>query len=387
MDRHTLKVFLYAKKQGRYGITITFPATPYQLQDAKDRARVQKGDMLHCRAIQFKPFDFVLNLVGDSPCPDKMITLAQRLSKLDEIGQIAFEGLVDREMTKGLGADPLERLITLAYNTDYCDVYPGIIHHEELGHHYVDNDLYSPARNIPEEMLPILNYKAIGEKMSRAEGGILTSKGYVILPAELKEAPQDVAILPDYFILLEISLGEQKTQVKLPSTHTEMDKALGRIGATGWSNVTLRCLDCAAPALIPYVGNGDNIAHINRLAQRLQTLEGQGLTMFKAILDATKEYSVLGATNIVYSLNDYLFSPQYIMPEDLALDVLSSSVGEADIAPLLQHVNLDNYGRDLIQKRGCILTDYGLVSRADGTPITPTQTSTAQPEMGGMTMQ
>ena len=123
MSNSALMLFLQAEKQGRYGIPITFPATPYQLLDVKDRARVQEGDRLRCEVSHFEPFTFIFAFIEESPCPEQMIALAQRLSQLDETGQIAFEGLVAKENAMGLGENPLERLITLAYNTDDCDVY------------------------------------------------------------------------------------------------------------------------------------------------------------------------------------------------------------------------------------------------------------------------
>lgn len=385
MSNSALMIFLQAEKQGRYGIPITFPATPYQLLDVKDRARVQEGDRLRCEVSHFEPFTFIFAFIEESPCPEQMIALAQRLSQLDETGQIAFEGLVAKEKAMGLGENPLERLITLAYNTDDCDVYPGICHHEDLGHHYVDNGQYTPAKDIPEELLPMLNYEVIGKTMSDAERGILTPKGYVIPPSELKEVPWNTPIIPDYAILLELSLAEHKTQLKLPSSPAEMDSALDRIGAERWSGVGLRCLDCAAPTLVPHISSRNNIAHINRLAQQLWTMKDTELPKFKAVLDATKEHSVLGATHIALHLDEYLFSPQYIMPEDVAVEALSIAVGTSQVRSLLKHTDLRSYGRELIRQEKAFLTDYGLVAREDGQSLKPSPTQESQPEMNEMT--
>lgn len=192
-------------------------------------------------------------------------------------------------------------------------------------------------------------------------------------------------IIPDYTILLELSLAEHKTQLKLLSSPAEMDSALDRIEAESWSGVELRCLDCAAPTLVPHISSRNNSAHINRLAQQLWTMKDTELPKFKAVLDATKEHSVLGATRIALHLDEYLFSPQYIMPEDVAVEALSIAVGTSQVRSLLKHTDLRSYGRELIRQEKASLTDYGLVAREDGQSLKPSLTQEIQPDMNEMT--
>ncbi len=86
---------------------------------------------------------------------------------------------------------------------------------------------------------------------------------------------------------------------------------------------------------------------------------------FKVVLEATKTDSVLGATNIAYTLDEYLYLPQYTSPEDVGRDTLEKAVGEL----VLRYVNLYAYGEALIKSQGSVLTDRGLVSRRDGQPV------------------
>ena len=90
------------------------------------------------------------------------------------------------------------------------------------------------------------------------------------------------------------------------------------------------------------------------------------LTKFKAVLEATEDFSVLGATHTADALDEYLFTPQYASPEDMARDFLESSLGEAGMSTLLPHINLYAYGRALMEGQECTLTEYGLISREDG---------------------
>jgi hypothetical protein len=158
-----------------------------------------------------------------------------------------------------------------------------------------------------------------------------------------------------------------------------MDAALTAIGAGDWRETGFRCLDCRAPSLVSHIDGDDNIAHINRFAQKLQTLDSKDLAKLKAVLDATEDYSILGATDIAFHLGDYLFSPQYASPEDMARDFLANSMGDGSMETLLPYVNLYAYGQTLIQGQECTLTEYGLISREDGQSLKPM-------EQGGMEM-
>ena len=65
-------------------------------------------------------------------------------------------------------------------------------------------------------------------------------------------------------------------------------------------------------------------------------------------------------------LEDYQFRPNITNPELMAMDFLSSSVGESSMDTLLKFVNLYGFGQALIREQKCAVTDYGLISRKDG---------------------
>ncbi len=208
---------------------------------------------------------------------------------------------------------------------------------------------------------------------------------------ELVEAYKDLDLglkAPDYTVLLEISKGyfndpaydnDKTVLLPLPAEPAAMDAALTAIDAWDWREVGIRCLDCRVPVLSSHIDGDDNIAHINRLAQKLQAMDGQELRKFKAVLEATEDFSVLGATHIACSLDDYLFTPQYASPEDMARDYLVSAMGKSGVGKLLPYVSLHSYGEALLKGDDCILTEYGLISREDGQSLKPA-------EQGGMEM-
>ena len=71
-------------------------------------------------------------------------------------------------------------------------------------------------------------------------------------------------------------------------------------------------------------------------------------------------------------------------PEDVARGELRSAVGEEQAALLCRYLNLYGYGEALIQQYRGELTDYGLLTRADGQPVQ--EPLPPQPRLGGMKM-
>ena len=72
-------------------------------------------------------------------------------------------------------------------------------------------------------------------------------------------------------------------------------------------------------------------------------------------------------------------------PEDVARGELRRSMGEENADLLCWYLNLYGYGEALIQQYGGELTDYGLLTRADGQPVQ--KPLPPQPGLNGMGMR
>lgn len=385
--RSVFQVYAAAKDShdGR-STTLCLPATPYELLDVLDKTRVKDMGELYVQIEEYHRFPQLAPLLEGKADLCQLNALAQKLSELDDWQSISFEGLVNMEVEK---REPfgIPRLIDLAYNADCCYVAVDVEDDAALGKFYAENGFVPKVENLPDEVFELLDFQKIGRDCRTGEGGVFTSGGYVVQHTELAEAYKDMDLtlkMPDYTILLEISKGhfndpaydsEKTTLLPLPAEPAVMDAALDAVGAWDWREVGFRCLDCRVPSLISHIDEGENIAHINRLAQKLQAMDETVLTKFKAVLEATEDFSVLGATHTSDALDEYLFTPQYASPEDMAWDFLESSVGEAGMSTLLPHINLYAYGRALMEGQECTLTEYGLISREDGESLKPVEQS------------
>lgn len=371
------KVFKVEIYNERLAIDLWFPATGYQLLDAI--GKLNNGNSASPSVEIIRYADNFQNL-SDVMEKDKLNlfelnALAQRLSQFELEDEIAFHALVLTRLEREGGNIPTRELLDLAYSTDCCEVHPDVDTYEELGHFYVENDMVPELKNVPEEALPFLDYGQIGRKLSEAECGMLAPGGYVTQTSELKEISQGMEFVPPkpgYTILLELTGKDSKTQISLPASGSvmfELEYAINTLWPSeSRAHASVRCLDCAVPALIPVLSECgiDQLKQVNKLAKTLQGMAPTQLNKFKAVLDATEERSILGAMQVMETLDEYLFSPQLLFPEDMARDFLSANMGEGALDTLSKFVNLYGYGEALMEEQNCVQTEYGMVSREDG---------------------
>ena len=123
---------------------------------------------------------------------------------------------------------------------------------------------------------------------------------------------------------------------------------------------------------------------LNDLAQRLAGLEPKTMTAYKALLEAMDCKDLQNAEALIDSLDEYIFSPQYSSPAEVAKGELSVILCETDAAFLAPHLNLYRYGQALIERCGGSLTAYGLIERKDHQPV---QAMENKPYQGGMEMK
>lgn len=383
--RSVFQVYVAAKDShdGR-STTLCLPATPYELLDVLDKTRIKDAGELYIQIEEYHRFPQLAPFLDGEADLCQLNALAQKLSELDDWQSISFEGLVKMEVEK---REPfgIPRLIDLAYSADCCHVVPEAKNDAALGRFYAENGFVPEVDGLSDELFDLLNFEKIGHDCRTGEGGVFTSGGYMVQHTELTEAYKDMDLtlkMPDYTILLEISKGndpaydsEKTVRLSLPAEPAAMDAALTAVGAWDWREAGFRCLDCRVPALISHIDEDENIAHIHRLAQKLQAMGRDELVKLKAVLEVTEDFSVLGVTRTIDTLEQYDFSPQTGTPEEMAREELGVILPAQDAEKLIPHLNLYAYGQALIQEQECSLTEYGLVSREDGQSLKPMEQS------------
>lgn len=354
---------------------LNLPATPYELLDAMDKLRLNDSTGVKFRVDKFYRFGYLVPFLSEPHDLNELNALAQKLSELDDLQEVAFEGLLAIECKTKKEPIELSDLIDLAYSTDRCHVVDDALNDSQLGRFCAESGFVPGAEDLPDDLYELLDFERIGREHRQREHGVLVERtadhpgGYVEQHSPLAEVYKSMDLTPrqpDYMILLETETG---SQCRLPSAVLPQDR--------------YTCLDCRVPALTDMISEAEDIHAANRLARRLSLMNTQVLNAYKALLEASGCGDISNAEYLADTLGLYIFSPQYSSPTEVAKGELSLILSEPDRALVASHLNLYQYGQALVEKCGGVLTDYGLIERKDGQPV---QTQENQPKWGGMEM-
>ena len=369
--------------------TLDLPATPYEIEDALDKVRLQPDEKLFLDIEEYYDFRFLAPYLEDVNDLYGLNALAEKLSRFVDYESAVFAGQLKMDVEARISDITLPRLISLADNTPYCDVIDVAFNDSQLGKFYAENGFVTELEQIPDEAFKIiedmLDYEQIGRKMRQAEGGVFVDRstygysGYVIRHREPElanalPAPEK----PDYMILLEVCKGyfndpdydsDSVVQLKLPASKETLDGVLNTLEAADWSELAFTCLDCRIPALIEAVNQTEDVFAVNHAASRFAKMTGEAIPKLKSLLEVTGISSLADAVRLTEQLESYVYSPEFSSPTDVARAEIKFSLIEQEADLLIPHVNLHQYGKALLENHTWTLTDYGMISRQDGQPI------------------
>lgn len=389
MDKMVFSVYAAGRGSREAYAVLDLPATPYEIEDALEKVRLQPDEELLLEIEEYYDFRFLAPYLEDVNDLHGLNALAQRLSQFVDYESAVFAGQLKMDLEARISDITLPRLLSLANNTPYCDVVDVAVNDSQLGKFYAENGFVTELEQLPDEAFKIiedmLDYEQIGRKMRQAEGGVFVDRGtygysgYVIRHRE----PELVNALPapekpDYMILLEVCKGyfndpdydsDSVVQLKLPASKETLDGALNTLEAADWSELAFTCLDCRIPALIEAVNQTEDVFAVNHAASRFAKMTGEAIPKLKSLLEVTGISSLADAVRLTEQLESYVYSPEFSSPTDVAKAEIKFSLIEQEADLLIPHVNLHQYGKALLENHNWTLTDYGMISRQDGQPI------------------
>lgn len=368
MDKTIFSIYL-GNPDNDNGTPLDLPAKPWAMRDALEMLRLREGQEPYWQVEDLGRYDFLESHL-DKCDLYQFNALAEQLSTFNAADAIAFEGLVQMEIDELT----VQRLLDLAYSTDCCHVVPEVRDDAALGRFYVENDFLPELEKVPDKVLEMLDYEKIGKTMRQGECSAITPHGYVERHSELKQAPADLGKPPQkpaYIMRFLCSNENQTVSLNLPASQAELNTVLTRLALDDWLEVHLECEDTAVPDMWSFTDMAyDGMEQLNRFARCLEELDMNGeLVKFKAIAQQLQLSRLEDAIALTGHLDEYSFEPEIHSPRELARDELGVIAGEKEGKLLLPHLDLDAYGRDVMQGDNGVLGDYGYLARLDGQPI------------------
>ena len=384
------KVFaMYLAKEGNPNsdayAKLDLPASPWELWDALDKVRLQTDDILYMEIEDYYAFEHLApHLDGLEISLNELNDLAELLSALDEVQEVAFDGFLRMEVqnkvnTNG-GVITLQDLRDLAVSAK-TDCYHVVDAADDaaLGRFYAENDFIPELDSVSNEVFEMLDFAGIGRMMRCSENGVFVNSLYVLRDGELTTAPPVQKPLPEkpgYLFRLTLGLhpdiGDARTvTLDLPATEAELLDAQEQLGVEGWEGVTVIDYDGIIPYAAEFTDLPMELKKFNSLAAAVQDMPSpeKQLPKLKALLEQFEVQDIETAMGLAEHLDDYVLTPEISSPQETAIDQLHFMTDDHSVELLLSYVNLYAYGCDLIREDNAVLSPYGLLHRADYQPM------------------
>ena len=353
-------------------VTLELPADPYTILDAWERLRLAPDTRVEWEMEDYGEFPVLFPGLQSGEGFPALNALAERLTSLDSRQRTAFEGLV--KLQDGRPMEP-DALITLSEQAKHCQVAPEATDDASLGRVYAANGSIPEVKDVPDKVFELLDFQLLGRRIRQSAGGVFTRQGYVVPDGNWKPTEgQELRIAPEAptgFFRLELRLGEERAELTLPAGQ-ELVEVRERMEAVGLPNCAVTAFHSRVPQLPAAWATPERLDTLNCLAIRLMVLaerDSLALIKYKAVLEVSSISSLEDAMALTERLDAYNLNWAAASPEDVARGELRRSMGEENADLLCRYLNLYGYGEALIQQYGGELTDYGLLTRADGQPV------------------
>lgn len=358
-------------EDGGAAATLELPATPYQLLDALDRLRLTSPNDAAVEVNSYGAFPQTGASIPDNADLLQLNALAERLASLDAGQQTAFLGLLRIEEAKSEQPLPLSRLLDIAEHTENCFVADAATD-EALGRFYCDNGFIDPVNSVPDDAYELLDFAKVGRQMREAEGGVFSQGRYVVQNEDIPWRDRDIRLeRPEYIIqgtIRHINM-DVPVEITFPISGAELRNRLAQVGADSWRMVIFQCGDCAVPGLERQIECADDPESINRFANSLKMLDNRELAKYKALITLVPCGDLDSAAELLESLDEYVLDRDTPSPQDAAKGFLRDRLGISEAEFLEKYLDLNSYGKEIMDIRNEISTEYGNLSRQDGLPI------------------
>jgi hypothetical protein len=394
LNKKILRVYL-AKNDTPYSVAyakLELPASPWEVWDAMDKVRLQTDDILYMEIEDYYAFEYLSpHLDGLDISLNELNDLAAQLAALDEVQEIAFEGMfsieVQRKVNANDGVITLQDLRDLAVSakTD-CYHVVDAADDTQLGRFYAENEFVPELGGISDKVFEMLDFAGIGRMMRCNENGVFVGSLYVLRDGELTTAPPVQKALPGkpgYLFRLTLGLhpdigGNRTTELDLPASEEALAAAQEQLGTLNWENTVVLNYDGILPNAAFFADLPTELEAFNEFAKAVQDMPfpEKQLPKLKALLKQFEVQDIATAISLTEHLDDYVLTPEISSPQETAIDQLHFMTDDHSVELLLSHVNLYAYGCDLIREDNAVLSPYGLLHRADYQPmLTPVQES------------
>lgn len=293
----------------------------------------------------------------DVQVPENQETLRQiamEIQCMDAAEMHTFASALDAE-----AVNTLEDILRISQSLADYAFFPNIASDEELGKFLV----CAGYRDIPNEVLPYLDYAKLGAEYYAEYSGAYGPDGYVQRTEQKKHKPFKA-------IVISPNISAPKA-IYLPAAKDQIERLMLQMSVSDIRDIQvieLKKLEPEAQALYEMLNlDGATFPQVNSLAnktERLMQKDGEYLKFLSA-LTAEQIHTCDGALEIADQLDRYTRILEDA--EEYGKDALRRmGAPEAVIDTIEGYMDIEGFGRVMMTEDGVELTEFGMIRKDTG---------------------
>jgi hypothetical protein len=386
-------------RPGKFGLntsaTLEMPVTWSEFQDAKQKARITDDRVIYSYQLRHCKYDWLRAHIPEKGNLLEINLLAARIKQYIKDDLDVFEAMVEIEVSRNKNNPiPLPRLINLTFNIDNYPVASNITNDAELGKFLYENDFLNSDDVATVQMWLDYNrpmeglFDLLGYVHRSDNGGAFTNTGrYVEYDGDINEvyAPGSMA----YFersgapIVLKLFKDDKTIVIDLPVISNSIKEMLG---VKSFSECSYECTECLIPAAKDWLNTEQDFTQANALAVALNNLERfGGIVEYKALLEVAECNDLSTAIQLADGIEDFQLITECYGPDDYVFGYYAKKQAFPDWIDLSKILDLNAFGRLVMEHENAANTSYGILRRKDGSPIfSQNDAPCMNMEMGGL---
>lgn len=314
-------------KNNGYALSVEFPMTAFEMQDALDRLKYPAGNSeVTFRIYEFKNMNMPSELYEKEFSADiyRLNLFAERMENLEFTDMAAFRSLLVENPESSF-----EDMLLMTYGLDSVMVYPcGNCY--ELGETVIENEMIPELESCSDEILELLDREKVGKLMCEREGGQFVDGCYCLTSGYEKP---DISIeigRPEscFFRLLIVPEEEKTEQARWISLPCETE-----ITCDFYNGI---CLDFQSSLPNLTFDDTSKMDKLKELAEQISELSHNDFVKLKAVMEAENICEISDTLDCIGRLSEY----------QLDRNISDSS----------------DFGQVILERKQVEITSYGAIS-------------------------
>lgn len=366
---------------GYYYAELLLPAEDYEIRNAMQQLRaVEREDGVWISILECDEVPGLVEVRLDSPTLDELNFFAKRIGSMSEEDKIVFDAVIRQIIPEDAEGHlvSMKDLINSTYGLDGVMIASNIYNDEQLGQFVIDGDLDDEVNALPDNAIPFLDRKKIGERFRTTYGCEYINGAAVFVGDYERPEIYDGRTLPeteleDWFAFRlriapapkeDVSEVEDKAVwISLPIRRQDADLVAQKLGVDKIEDCVYLDFISSLPQIsAEHFGNMQDFDKLNKLSERLPYLSPSEQIKFKAALCAEQPNNINDALDIAKSLWKYEFYSKPETGDQFFKIYLKHHLDSRFDSEWLDSLFAKDEGEKLLKRLGASITDYGVIS-------------------------